>query len=131
VRLVAARPLAGGAVALALLLPIGLCLAIAGTRAAPPRPPPRAGSCTISWAACTKALFVIGRDLRLGATCSASMRELLRVSAPAGRRFEDLLRPLLDDEATLAAALTFLRLLWSDQADEYAVESLNPWLRSR
>jgi two-component system chemotaxis sensor kinase CheA len=73
-----------------------------------------------------EGLFIIGRDLRLGATGSASMRELLRLSAPAGRRFEDVLRPLLLDEATLAAALTFLQLLWSDEADEHAVESLNP-----
>jgi hypothetical protein len=37
-----------------------------------------------------------------------------------------VLRPLLEDEATLAAALTFLQLLWNDQADAYAIESLNP-----
>jgi two-component system, chemotaxis family, sensor kinase CheA len=73
-----------------------------------------------------EGLFLIGRDLRLGATGSASMRELLRLSAPAGRRFEDVLRPLLLNEETLAAALTFLQLLWSDEADEHAVESLNP-----
>ena len=51
---------------------------------------------------------------------------MLRLSAPAGRRLEDVLRPLLDDEETLAAALTFLRLLWNDEADEDAIESLNP-----
>jgi two-component system, chemotaxis family, sensor kinase CheA len=73
-----------------------------------------------------EGLFLIGRDLCLNATCSASMSELLRLSAPAGRRFEDVLRPLLDDEATLAATLTFLQLLWNDQADEHAIESLNP-----
>lgn len=116
--------LAGGGVALALLLPIGLCLkrqararaAEAGTRQ----------QLHHVLGSMHEALFVIGCDLRLGATCSASLRELLRVSAPAGRRFEDLLRPLLDDEATLASALTFLRLLCHDQADEYAIESLNP-----
>jgi two-component system chemotaxis sensor kinase CheA len=73
-----------------------------------------------------EGLFLIGRDLRLGATGSASMRELLRLGETAGRRFEDVLRPLLLDEETLAAALTFLQLLWSDGADEHAVESLNP-----
>jgi hypothetical protein len=73
-----------------------------------------------------EGLFLIGRDLRLAATGSASMRELLRLGATAGRRFEDVLRPLLLDEETLAAALTFLQLLWSDDADEHAVESLNP-----
>jgi two-component system, chemotaxis family, sensor kinase CheA len=72
-----------------------------------------------------EGVFVIDRELRLGASCSASMSELLRFSAPAGRRVQELLQPLLDYE-TLAAALTFLRLLWSDRADEHAVEALNP-----
>jgi len=72
-----------------------------------------------------EGVFVIDRELRLGATCSASMSELLRVSSPAGRRLEDLLRPLIELE-TLIAALTFLRLLWSDRADEHAIEALNP-----
>jgi hypothetical protein len=72
-----------------------------------------------------EGLFLIGRDLRLGATWSASLSPLLHLAAPAGRRFEDVLRPLLDAE-TLATALTFLQLLWNDQADEDAIESLNP-----
>jgi two-component system, chemotaxis family, sensor kinase CheA len=115
---------AGGGVALALLLPIGLCL----HRQARARVAEAATRRQLHHilGSMHEALFVIGRDLRLDATCSASLRELLRVRAPAGRRFEDLLRPLLDDEATLASALTFLRLLWNDQADEYAIESLNP-----
>lgn len=117
-------PLAGAAVALLLALPIGLCLTIAaGARSAAIA---SRGQLHHILGSMHEALFVIGRDLRLGATSSASMRELLRVSAPAGRRVEDLLRPLLDDEGTLAAALTFLRLLWNDDADEHAVESLNP-----
>ncbi len=116
--------LAASAVALALGLPIGLCLVFQArahrTQAAARR------QLHHVLASMHEALFVIGRDLRLGATRSASLHPLLRASAPVGRRFEDLLRPLLDDEATLAAALTFLQLLWSDQADEYAIESLNP-----
>ena len=116
--------LAGGGVALLLLLPIGLCVALqARARAAEIGTRRQLHHILGSM---QEALFVIDRDLRLGTVCSASLRELLRIRAPAGRRFEDLLRPLLDDEATLAATLTFLRLLWSDQADEYAVESLNP-----
>jgi PAS domain-containing protein len=117
-------PLAGGVAALLLLLPIGPCLRLQSRACAAETATRRQLHHILG--SMHEALFVIGRDLRLGATCSASMRELLRVSAPGGRRFEDLLRPLLDDEATLAATLTFLRLLWSDQADEYAVESLNP-----
>jgi hypothetical protein len=72
-----------------------------------------------------EGLFVIRRDLRLGATCSGPLAEVLRLSAPAGRRFEDVLQPLLDAE-TLAAALTFVQLLWNDEADVHAVEALNP-----
>jgi two-component system, chemotaxis family, sensor kinase CheA len=117
-------PLAGAAVALALLLPLGLCLK-RQTRALTAEADARRQLRQIL-GSLHEALFVIGRDLRLSAICSVSLHELLRVSAPAGRRFEDLLRPLLDDEASLAAALTFLQLLWSDQADECAIESLNP-----
>jgi len=72
-----------------------------------------------------EGVFVLDRDLRLSAPCSASMSELLRVSAPAGRRLEELLQPLLELE-TLSAARTFLQLLWSDRADEHALEALNP-----
>src|ERR1700722_12071661 len=116
--------LAALGVALALALPIALCLLRAVHAQA--REAAAIRQLHHILGGMHEALFVIGRDLRLGATCSASLRELLRVSAPAGRRFEDLLRPLLDDEATLAATLTFLRLLWSDRADESAIESLNP-----
>ena len=73
-----------------------------------------------------EGLFLIGRDLRLRAPCSSALSELLHLPTPCGQRFEQLLRPLLDDEETLAAALTFLQLLWNDRADEDAVESLNP-----
>ncbi len=119
--------LAGGSVALALALPIALCAMRAVRAQAREAAAIRQLHHVLD--GMHEALFVIGRDLRLGATCSASLRHLLRVSAPSGRRFEDLLRPLLDDEATLASTLTFLRLLWSDEADECAIESLNPLLQ--
>ena len=119
--------LAAIGVALALTLPIALCLMRSVSAQAREAAAIRQLHHVLG--GMHEALFVIGRDLRLGATCSASLRDLLRVSAPCGRRFEDLLRPLLDDEATLASTLTFLRLLWSDQADESAVESLNPLLQ--
>jgi hypothetical protein len=69
--------------------------------------------------------FIIQRDLRLGASCSGSLTDMLRLPAPAGRRFEDVLEPLLDPP-TLGAARTFLRLLWQDEADEQAIASTNP-----
>ena len=116
--------LAGTGVALALLLPITLCLWRHARGLAAEADGARRQLVNIL-EHLREGLFFIGRDLRLSATYSASMNELLRLSAPAGRRFEDVLQPLLD-EKTLAAALTFLQLLWNDEADEEAVESLNP-----
>jgi two-component system, chemotaxis family, sensor kinase CheA len=72
-----------------------------------------------------EGLFLVGRDLTLGETCSDSLRELLRVNAPAGQSFEELLRPLVD-ERTLSAALKFLGLLWRDKVHEELIESVNP-----
>ena len=72
-----------------------------------------------------EGFFLIRRDLRLGASCSGSLNELLRLAAPAGRRFEDVLKPLLDAQ-TLSAAVTFLRLLWKDEANAQAIASINP-----
>jgi hypothetical protein len=73
-----------------------------------------------------EGLFLLGRDLRLSATGSASVRDVLRLGAPDGRRFEDVLRALLLDEETVASAVTFLQLLWAERANEDAIESLNP-----
>ena len=72
-----------------------------------------------------EGLFLVGRDLCLGATYSDSLTELLRLSAPAGRRFEEVLKPLVD-EKTLATALKFLGLLWKDNVHEELIESINP-----
>ena len=72
-----------------------------------------------------EGLFVIGRDLRLRAPCSSALSELLHLPTPCGQRFEQLFRPLLDEE-TLAATVTFLRLLWNDDTDRDAIEALNP-----
>jgi hypothetical protein len=72
-----------------------------------------------------EGLFLVGRDLKLGDTCSASLAELLRSPVPAGTSFEALLEPLVD-EKTLAAALKFLGLLWKDKVHEELIESVNP-----
>ncbi len=72
-----------------------------------------------------EGLFLVDRELRLGDTCSDSLRDLLRLPAPAGRRLEDVLKPLVDDK-TLGAALKFLGLLWRDKVHEELIESVNP-----
>ncbi len=63
--------------------------------------------------------------MRLGEICSDSLRELLRVPAPAGYHFRDVLKPLVD-EKTLTAGLKFLGLLWKDKVHEDLIESVNP-----
>jgi two-component system, chemotaxis family, sensor kinase CheA len=117
--------LAGSGITAALLLPLVLCLWRRARALAAEAATARRQQLNIL-GGLREGLFLIGRDLRLSATCSASTSEVLRLSAPAGRRLEDVLRPLLEDEETLAAALTFLQLLWNDEADEDAIESLNP-----
>jgi two-component system chemotaxis sensor kinase CheA len=72
-----------------------------------------------------EGLFLIGRDLKLGGTCSDSLTELLRIAAPAGQSFEAVLSCLVD-EKTSRAALKFLGLLWRDRVHEELIESINP-----
>jgi signal transduction histidine kinase len=72
-----------------------------------------------------EGLFLVGRDLTLGDTCSASLAGLLRTPAPAGSSFEALLEPLVDAK-TLTAAVKFLGLLWKDKVHEELIESVNP-----
>jgi two-component system, chemotaxis family, sensor kinase CheA len=72
-----------------------------------------------------EGLFLIGRDLKLGATCSGSLKELLHVENPSGQTFEDVLKTLVDDKTT-KAALKFLGLLWRDKVHEDLIESINP-----
>jgi len=87
-----------------------------------------------------EGLFLLGRDLRLGATCSASLTQLLRLTAPAGMGFEDVLRPLVDENTrnssnrsirsrrsrstspTHTAALK--RAIWHSRFDAYGARRL-------
>jgi len=72
-----------------------------------------------------EGLFLIGRDLKLGATCSSSLKDLLHIENPAGQTFEEVLRTLVDEKTT-KAALKFLGLLWRDKVHEDLIESINP-----
>jgi len=72
-----------------------------------------------------EGLFLVDRDLRIGAAHSDSLLSLLRAETPAGAKLEDLLRPLVDDK-TLQAATRFLGLLWKDKINEELIDSVNP-----
>jgi signal transduction histidine kinase len=72
-----------------------------------------------------EGLFLIGRDGRIGGAHSDSLLPLLRIASPAGKNFEDLLRPLVD-ERTLLAATKYLGLLQKDKVNEELIESVNP-----
>ena len=72
-----------------------------------------------------EGLFLVGRDLKLGSTCSGSLKELLHIDQPQGKSFEDVLKTLVD-EKTVKAALKFLGLLWRDKVHEDLIESINP-----
>jgi hypothetical protein len=72
-----------------------------------------------------EGLFLIGRDLKLGSTCSDSLKDLLHIENPSGQTFEDVLRTLVDEKTT-KAALKFLGLLWRDKVHEDLIESINP-----
>ena len=72
-----------------------------------------------------EGLFLVGRDLKLGSTCSGSLKELLHIEKPEGQSFEDVLKNLVD-EKTVKAALKFLGLLWRDKVHEDLIESINP-----
>jgi hypothetical protein len=72
-----------------------------------------------------EGLFLVGRDLKLGNTCSDSLKELLHIENPAGQSFEDVLKSLVDEKTT-KAAVKFLGLLWRDKVHEDLIESINP-----
>jgi signal transduction histidine kinase len=72
-----------------------------------------------------EGLFLIGRDGRIGGAHSDSLLPLLRIASPAGKDFESLLRPLVD-ERTLLAATKYLGLLQKDKVNEELIESVNP-----
>ena len=72
-----------------------------------------------------EGLFLIARDGRIGGAYSDSLLPLLRTTAPAGRTFEDLLRPLVD-ERTLLSASKYVGLFWKDNVNEELIESVNP-----
>jgi HPt (histidine-containing phosphotransfer) domain-containing protein len=70
-------------------------------------------------------LFLIDRDLKVGATYSAAMQQLFQRKDIAGLDFESLLRDIVS-EKTLLTALKYVKVLWLDRTNEKLVRSINP-----
>ncbi len=72
-----------------------------------------------------EGLFLLDRDLVIGAAHSAAMGELFKRQQVAGVSFEDLLKDIVP-EKTLATAMKFVRVLWTERTNENLVKSINP-----
>ncbi|MDB6082316.1 MAG: hypothetical protein JWN43_197 [Gammaproteobacteria bacterium] len=72
-----------------------------------------------------EGLFLLDRELVIGAAHSAAMKELFKRDDIAGLRFEDLLKGIVP-EKTLKTAMKFVNVLWSERTKENLVRSINP-----
>lgn len=72
-----------------------------------------------------EGLFLLDRNLSLGAVYSASLPRILHTDAVRDRAFEDLLRPLVPAK-TLATAMKFVNLLWKEKVHEDLIDTVNP-----
>jgi two-component system, chemotaxis family, sensor kinase CheA len=72
-----------------------------------------------------EGLFLLDADSHIGAAHSASLARLFKAEHVAGLSFEDLLRPIVS-EKTLATAMKFVDVLWSERTRENLVRSINP-----
>jgi HPt (histidine-containing phosphotransfer) domain-containing protein len=70
-------------------------------------------------------LFLVDKDLIIGAAYSAAMETMFQRRDIAGLSFESLLGNLVS-EKTLATALKFIKILWSERTNEKLVKSINP-----
>jgi len=70
-------------------------------------------------------LFLLDADLVIGTAYSSAMEALFQRRDFAGLSFEDLLRNIVS-EKTLATALKFVKVLWSERTNEKLVKSINP-----
>jgi two-component system chemotaxis sensor kinase CheA len=70
-------------------------------------------------------LFLLDHELVIGAAYSAAMESMFRRRDIAGKKFEDLLKNLVS-EKTLATALKYINVLWSERTNEKLVKSINP-----
>jgi len=70
-------------------------------------------------------LFLLDRNLNIGTAYSAALETLFQRTDFAGLAFESLLKSIVS-EKTLATALKFVTILWSERTNEKLVKSINP-----
>jgi two-component system, chemotaxis family, sensor kinase CheA len=72
-----------------------------------------------------EGLFLLDRQLVIGAEHSAVLTRILRREQIAGLSFEALLKDIVPG-GTLSTALDFVGLLWSDRVEEELIDDINP-----
>jgi signal transduction histidine kinase/PAS domain-containing protein len=70
-------------------------------------------------------LFLLDQNLNIGTAYSAALDTLFQRADFAGLAFESLLKNIVS-EKTLATALKFVTILWSERTNEKLVKSINP-----
>ncbi|HMK85819.1 MAG TPA: ATP-binding protein [Steroidobacteraceae bacterium] len=70
-------------------------------------------------------LFLLDENLIIGAAYSSALETLFQRKDIAGLHFEALLRDIVSAK-TLATALKFVKVLWSERTNEKLVKSINP-----
>jgi two-component system chemotaxis sensor kinase CheA len=70
-------------------------------------------------------LFLLDHNLNIGTAYSAALETLFQRTDFAGLGFETLLKNVVS-EKTLATALKFVTILWSERTNEKLVKSINP-----
>lgn len=70
-------------------------------------------------------LFLLDENLVIGTAYSAALETLFQRTDIAGLAFESMLNSIVS-EKTLATALKFVKILWSERTNEKLVKSINP-----
>ncbi|GAC1669609.1 MAG: hypothetical protein NVS9B2_14520 [Steroidobacteraceae bacterium] len=70
-------------------------------------------------------LFLLDKNLIIGAAYSSSLDALFQRKDFAGLQFESLLKNIVS-ERTLATALKFVKILWAERTNEKLVKTINP-----
>jgi len=73
----------------------------------------------------TDGLFLLDKNLIIGSTFSSALETMFQRKDIAGLEFESLLKNIVT-EKTLATALKFVKILWSERTNEKLVKSINP-----